>query len=107
MPEDLYEKIRNFKQIRLAIYKNGRNENLPALSAASSLPTTMEIMGLVKSSLVKEAKYCTCFQITDLRHLSFFETWRAAEIIRKDFSYLTIPYSTMNYYLNDMHRCFY
>jgi hypothetical protein len=78
MPEDLYEKIRNFKQIRLAIYKNGRNENLPALSAASSLPTTMEIMGLVKSSLVKEAKYCTCLQITDLRHLSFFETWRAA-----------------------------
>jgi hypothetical protein len=55
-------------------------ENLPALSAASSLPTTMDIMGLVISSFVKEAKYCTCFQTNVLRHCSFLETWRAAGI---------------------------
>jgi hypothetical protein len=31
-------------------------------------------MGLVMLSFVKEAKYCTCLQITDLRHLSSLDT---------------------------------
>jgi hypothetical protein len=68
----------------------GQRVNLPALRAASSLPTTMDIMGLVISTLVKDAKYCTCLQTTDLRHLSFVETYRAAEI-QNSLYYENIP----------------
>jgi hypothetical protein len=50
----------------------------------------MDIMGLVISTLVKDAKYCTCLQTTDLRHLSFVETYRAAEI-QNSLYYENIP----------------
>lgn len=75
--------IRNMKRneaINKASKGNREKGHLLALSAPASLPTTMEIMGLVISSLVKEAKYCTCLQITDLRHVSLLETQSAAEI---------------------------
>lgn len=52
--------------------------NLLALSAASSLPITREIIGLVILSRVRELNSFTRLQIADLRHFSFLATLIAA-----------------------------
>lgn len=58
--------------------KEEEKSNLLAISADSSLPTTIEIIGLRMLRLVKELKSWTRRQISLLRHFSFLATMREA-----------------------------
>ena len=55
-----------------------RDTNWLASRAFSSLPTIRDIIGLEMGIPVRTRKSCTLFQISLLRHVSFFATVTAA-----------------------------